>query len=429
VETLEQLVESLQSQGRVDSRGVFQLDLMRARQRLGEFQLDRQELWLLPLIQLAHGWEAARIVVRFERDAAVVEILACQRAADLRPWLGSFGDPKNLCDKLLGPLALACEVALAASFGGIELSTPEASLWLRRQGLEGDISAFGQVYQLKLRLLSPALPWWRVDQKRLWSERIARACQQIRMRAAFSLSQPVIEGLDVRPELDVQDSQEVERVWLSSLPLRQLMAYPSPTRRVFQHDWVGKRLTRWREGAPQGLLRQWVHGEQKPLASDLHIDKAEHWLGHLAKNQTVTMPREVRWREGYLAARGVLQWSPHSQQAGVLVPLRWGISLGSLPLPRCPGVRAWLSADSWGTDLSQQKVLVNALARRSLEFVEAQFADLLGEVIEAGQLLPKQLGHLIEPASRAMPISEQLRPRSVRPGGGGGGSEPSSDRE
>lgn len=413
METLEQLVASLQAQGRVDSTGAFQIDLGRARRMLAEHQLDRQDLWLLPLIQLAHLWEAARTVIRFERDAAVVEILACQRPANLTGWLRTLGDPKHIFDPLVGPLALACEVALAAEFRGIELSSQGAAVSIRADGVEGDTAAFAQPNQLRLRLLSPALPWWNVHQKRLWSERIARASQQIRLRAGFSLSQPVIEGLDLRPELDSPEAHEVERVWLSRQPLRQLMAYPSPSRRTFAHDWVGKRLTRWRDGEPQGLLRQWVHAEQQPMASDLHIDKAEHWLKHLISKGTITFPREVRWREGYVAARGVLQWNPHSREPGVLVPLRWGISLGSLSLPRCPGVKAWLSADSWGTDLSQQKVLRNPLAAKSMDFVEAQFADLLGEVIEAGQLIPKSLGHLIEPATNVMPIAD-LRPRTAR---------------
>lgn len=414
METLEELIEALKIPGRVESSGQFALDLQRSRRLMREHQLDRHDLWLLPLVQLAHLWEAARTVIRFERSSAVVEILACQNGCDLRPWLSRLGDAQFLFHPRVGPLALACEVALAAGFRRIELGVPNHSLCLTPEGVNGPLDPFAEVRQLKLRLLSPDARWWNIRSRRQWSERICQATRQIRLRGGFSLSQPVIEGLHLRPELDAEGGMEVERVWLSSQPLRQLMAYPGPDLRSFAHEWVGLRLTRWREGPVQGLLRQWVHAEQAPLSSDLFLDKARHWMDYLARSQSVTFPREVRRQDGYLAARGVLQWSPNSQKPGTLIPLRWGMSLGSLELQDCPGVTAWVSADAWGTDLSQQKVLLNQVVERSQRFVRSQFADLLGSVIEAAQLLPKELGWLIEPATQVMPVDDDLRPRVVR---------------
>lgn len=414
METLEELIESLKIPGRVESSGQFAVDLQRSRRLMREHQLDRHDLWLLPLVQLAHLWEAARTIIRFERNAAVVEILACQNGCDLRPWLSQLGAPQFLFHPRVGPLALACEVALAAGFRRIELSLPGHSVSITSDGVRGELQAFAEIRQLKLRLDSPDARWWNIRSRRQWSERICQATRQIRLRGGFSLSQPVIDGLHLRPELDAEGGMEVERVWLSSQPLRQLMAYPGPNLRSFTHEWVGLRLTRWREGPVEGLLRQWVHAEQAALASDLFLDKAQHWMDYLARSQACTFPREVRRLDGYLAARGVLQWSPNCLKPGQLIPLRWGMSLGSLELLDCPGVTAWVSADAWGTDLSQQKVLRNQVVERSQRFVRSQFADLLGCVIEAAQLLPKELGWLIEPAVRVMPVDDDLRPQSVR---------------
>lgn len=417
MQTLEQLVETLRSQGSEDSSGRFQLDLARARQVLAEYHLEGQDLWLLPLLQSSHRWESARVVVRFLRDAAVVEILACQTPIDLRPWLSQLGNPRLFFDVHLGPLVLACEVALAGGFVAVEFSTPQHSpVRLTPNGLEGPWESYESLRELKIRLQAPVYPWWQLRQKRLWSERVARSVGVLRQRAGYSLAQPLVEGLDLQPEFEVgevpQGADEVERVWLSGQPLRQLMAYPGPHQRAFRHDWIGRRLARWQEGSPQGLLRQWVHAEQKALATDLHLGHSDHWLQHLLKMGQVTFPREVRRQEGTLAVRGVLQWNPRSKRAGRIIPVRWGITLGEVELAGCYGVTAWLSSDQWATDVSQQKVVANAVTKRSQEFVQSQWKEMLTEVVEAASLLPQTLGHLAEEACQAgsLPTQENSGP-------------------
>ena len=115
MDPIQVIIEQLAQCGSKDATGRFQIDLAQARQRLADFRLEDQQLWLLPTLQLGHSWEAARVEVRFLRNSVKVAILGCQQRVDLSPWLSQVGHLGIWRHSRLGPLVMACEVAAPPS--------------------------------------------------------------------------------------------------------------------------------------------------------------------------------------------------------------------------------------------------------------------------------------------------------------------------
>ena len=65
---LDLLLRELRDEGQLDSRGQFQLDAAKAREKLAERQLREAGLWITKLVQCAHQWEARRLELRQWRD-------------------------------------------------------------------------------------------------------------------------------------------------------------------------------------------------------------------------------------------------------------------------------------------------------------------------------------------------------------------------
>ncbi len=403
MDPIQVIIEQLAQCGSKDATGRFQIDLAQARQRLADFRLEDQQLWLLPVLQLGHSWEAARVEVRFLRNSVKVAILGCQQRVDLSPWLSQVGHLGIWRHSRLGPLVMACEVALAAGFRAVHLAYDDCRFSLLPESSQGNHRDFDSLHQLEIEFESPDPQWWGRRQRKAWTERIAAAVGQLQQRGDFSLAQLVVDGRPVlQAQIDRPGRQELERVWLSRQPLRQLMTYPGPVLRPFRHDLIGPRLTHWGHERFQGQLREWVHAEGQELHSDMMMSDPGQWMNYILRRDCITAPREARRREGYLAVRGLMQWCPDSEEPGQLIPVRQGLVLTPVELLPCPGVRAWISGEAWALDLTQHKVVRNTLLQRSIEWLNGQFTDFLERLLEAAQTFPEHLEHLAEPVLRAL---------------------------
>lgn len=400
---LDLLLRELRDEGQLDSRGQFQLDAAKAREKLAERQLREAGLWITKLVQCAHQWEARRLELRQWRDRTSARLWLGSHAPSLDSWLGHIHEIESMAHPLWGPLTMAFQAALA---DGCE--------WLQLQGLRLDEEGYralpGQSgpnegdneWELTFHYRRRE-PWWNPLLQLRPPRRALENFLAASRKAGLAL--PELEMDRFRPQHPLQADPPglaVERIWLSSDPPRELMLYPQS---LLQRDHLEEHAGRlfWLAQAAVGL-RQWRHEQARELPPPR--SGCQQWLETLGGQGHLTST------PGRLGIRGLIRWNLTGSEPARLTPVKYGITLEALPLPSLPtGVDIWLASSLWRTDLNQRRLLREGSHRPLLDWAVEEFDQLWAELARLNADHPKlaEIRHQLHRLPRA-PLPLEVRP-------------------
>ena len=398
---LDLLLRELRDEGQLDSRGHFQLDAAKAREKLAERQLREAGLWITKLVQCAHLWEARRLELRQNRDRTSARLWLGRHEPELEPWLAHIHEIEYLAHPVWGPMSMAFQAALADGCEWMQLQhwrLDEAGCRPLPETTRPPDGLVELTFHYRRRE-----PWWNPWLQLRPPRRALENFLAASRKAGLALPELDMDRFRPQHPLEASDSATtVERIWLSSDRPQELMLYPeSLLQRPYGEEFAGQIF--WSPEDAVGL-RQWRHERRTPLPGPQA--NCQEWLEGLGGKGHLTS------RPGRLGIRGLVRWNLTGTEPARLTPVKHGITLEAVPLPSLPtGVEIWLASSLWRTDLNQRRLLREGSHRPLLDWAVDDFDQLWSELPSLSsatrglQELRLQLHRLPRP-----PLAQEARP-------------------
>ena len=398
---LDLLLQELRGEGQLDSRGQFQLDAAKAREKLAERQLREAGLWITKLVQCAHLWQARRRELRRGRAGPPARLWLGNQVPDAETWLGHIHEIEFLAHPLWGPLTMAFQAALADGCEWVQFQS-----WrLDENGcrpLPAVTLAPEDQWELTFHYRRRE-PWWNPWLQLRPPRRALENFLAASRKAGLALPELEMDRYRPRHPLDTPTSSSlVERLWLSSDQPRELMHYPQTLVQQARLEEVAGRIF----APPQQSagLRQWRHEQARELP--LPQGGCPDWLeGLAARGHLTSMP-------GRPGIRGLIRWNLNGSEPARLTPVKHGITLEAVPRPSLPtGVEIWLASSLWKTDLNQRRLLREGSHRPLLDWAIEEFDQFWGELpaLSAANPALAELRHRLHRLGRP-PLAQEPRP-------------------
>lgn len=140
---LSEYLQSMVSDGAVNSSGVFTIDVRAALPKLEKFQLPRPHFGILKVIQSAIASSASRVETRFTSTGIVIEHDGFPPRGEELTNLFSFllSPTQSAADRALRDLAVGLNTSLARGAAWVEIAARSESGWIRQRWASRDESS------------------------------------------------------------------------------------------------------------------------------------------------------------------------------------------------------------------------------------------------------------------------------------------------
>jgi hypothetical protein len=392
-----ELLKQLQSEGRLDSRGRFTLDLVARQHKLEVLQRKEPWLFLYKLAQAAVLAGSRQLAVQLVDGQLSVEFSPAQVVEE--NFLGSLLGEDRLTAPWLRQLALGVLLAFAAEGREHQLVYDDgrSCALVEPQGVRRTCASSG-LPLVRLTVQNAPARWWRS-----WfgGSPLVRLRQSLQQRLSLCPLNVILNGFTLPALVGEQiPGHAVRTPWLFEwlYPATGGFAWGSSPNRSQRHNEV---LYPKASEARVYETRWWVeHGPQRWEGRALAAELEEQQAALLACH-----PHEDHWQALYLPrARAFLtcrqrtdlllaEFKPHlrcvalsaaaqlpyvPQGMARIVPVSHGLCLDEIDFPQGPpGAVVYLQRDDWEVDLGQLRTLPHREARQqALQLWEGQLKKL-----------------------------------------------------
>ena len=399
---LSEYLQSMLSEGAVNSSGVFTIDVRAALPKLEKFQLPRPHFGILKVIQSAIASSANRVETSFTSTGIIIEHDGFPPTGDELKELFSFllSANRSAADRALRDLAVGLNTSLARGAAWVEIAARTESGWVRQRWASRDESS---------QLEEPN------DARRATVRFVVRnSASQVASGVWGVLAKKDIYGMLAgrRDELS-EDAQAVFdrcRYAPAAIRINGRTVPPASLGRTIIRRWS---LFTWAEHRQGNLAELYLQADEESpyLMSAPQASQARYRyyltgtfdglnFHSAAAPLPVTEAMPTRRLFAVIGLRG------KTNVPGEMIVVKDGVELTRLTPPSFPkGVSAVVVAEGLRLDLSQFRLVEAPETEARLLWLRQMVARAAQHVLEnAPELYPAEAGHLQQLGSGDQPL-------------------------